>query len=104
MIETRKEFSELGFRLMILGFALSLIGFILVAISSYQLPDSSTSTAIVIFIGPIPIILGKGPHWPELIAIGLFVIALMVLIFAFLRSRQAEQEVAQEPVRKESVR
>ncbi|MGQ9514931.1 MAG: TIGR00304 family membrane protein [Thermoproteota archaeon] len=97
LITTRERCLKLGFRLIILGFALSFIGFILLAISAYRFLDSSTSAGIVIFIGPIPILLGSGPHGSELIAVCLL-IALTILIFAFLISRSIERDVSKEPI------
>jgi uncharacterized membrane protein len=95
---TSERFSEYVSKIIILGFVISLIGFLLVAISSYKFPDSSISTGIVIFIGPIPILLGSGPYSMELIMIGLLMIVLTILLFIFLKSRLTEREVPKESV------
>ncbi|MBO3802647.1 MAG: DUF131 domain-containing protein [Candidatus Brockarchaeota archaeon] len=103
MIASREGFSELGFRLVIIGFALSLVGFVLVAVSAFRSQGSSTSAGIVIFVGPIPILLGSGPRGTELVAVGLFLAAFMVLLLSFLRSRRIESGAEGERVREGEV-
>ena len=82
--------SVLGSGLIIVGFLLSLMGFALIAIGvASQIPGPpSPSTGIVIFIGPIPIVIGSGPQGPILVIAGLIIAALMILLTALLlRSR-----------------
>lgn len=91
MSGSRGSPSVLGFRLILIGFLLSFIGFMLTTIGTVsQIPESpSPSTGIVIFIGPIPIIIGSGPQGPTLVIAGLIIAALMILLTTlFLRSRR----------------
>mgnify|MGYP006272057487 FL=1 len=90
MSEFNESTSVLGLRLIIVGFLLSVIGFALVAIgAASQIPGPpSPSAGIVIFIGPIPIVIGSGPQGPILVIAGLIIAALMILLTALLlRSR-----------------
>jgi len=102
MSTSREILSGLGPRLIFIGFLLSFIGFILITIESLnQIPGSSslsTSTGIVIFIGPIPIVIGSGPQGPILIIAALIIAALMILLTTLLiRSRCFPQRIEQEP-------
>lgn len=102
MSVSREGLSVLGWRLIIIGFLLSFIGFTLIAIGSLNgipgPPPPSASTGLVIFIGPIPIVIGSGPQGPILIIAGLLIAALMVLLTALsLRSRRIPPRIEQEP-------
>jgi len=99
MSGSRESPSDLGSRLIVIGLLLSFIGFVMMTIgTANQISSSaSSSTGIVIFIGPIPIIIGSGPQGPILIIAGLIIAAMMILLTILsLGSRRTLQRT--EPV------
>lgn len=74
------------FKLFLLGFLLIFMGMIFVIIAAVLFGAPATSGA-VIFVGPIPIVLGAGPHslWAIVLAVALTILGL-ILFFA-LRKR-----------------
>ncbi len=78
------------FRVLILGFCLIFIGIILLVISLAQ--NGSGSIGGVIFIGPIPIVLGAGPDANWLIIISI-VIAVVSLVGFFIFTRRSRRIV-----------
>ena len=79
-------------KLLILGIVIIFVGITIMALGSAQGPSS---TGIVIFIGPIPIIFGSGPQSGELILIGLVIcIAMVVMSLLWLLSwRRLSREI-----------
>ncbi len=67
-------------KLFLLGFALIFLGIIFLIASSILYGNVQTTTGVVIFVGPIPIILGSGPY--SFLAI-LFATILTILGIAF---------------------
>jgi len=91
MSGSRESHTALGSRLILIGLSLIFIGFVITTIGTVnQIPGSpSTSTGIVIFIGPIPIVIGSGPQGSILMVAGLIIAALMILLTIIsLRSRR----------------
>jgi uncharacterized membrane protein len=74
-------------KLFFVGFFLAFIGFIFMMISTLLQGNSSVSGGLVIFVGPIPIILGVGPYavFAILLAVTLTVVGLIV--FLLLRKK-----------------
>ena len=68
-----------------LGFVLVVAGIIVLVASAFLSGGGSGSYGIVIFIGPIPIVIGGGPEAPWLILFGLLFAALSILIVVFMR-------------------
>jgi LPXTG-motif cell wall-anchored protein len=68
--------------MLIIGFTLILFGIITVVLAALLSQTSSTSSGIIIFIGPIPIISGSGPEASLLIflAAGLTILGLVTLL------------------------
>ena len=75
------------FWLLILGVALVLIGIVVLAVASFA-AGSSTSTGVVVFIGPFPIVFGSGPNATWLIIIGIILAALSVVFFLVMNRRR----------------
>lgn len=71
------------------GFGIIIVGMLLIGAASAFSGSGSTSTGIVIFIGPFPIVIGSGPDAAWLILIGLIIAAISVVLFVFGR-RKAE--------------
>jgi len=70
------------------GFGIIMAGMLLIgAASAFGGGNGSTSTGVVIFIGPIPIVFGSGPDSAWLILIGLIIAAISVALFVVGRRK-----------------
>ena len=76
------------FELLILGIALVLIGIVVLVVTSLFFSSSSTSTGVVVFVGPFPIVFGSGPNADWLIIIGVILAALSVVLFVVMYRRR----------------
>jgi uncharacterized membrane protein len=78
--------------LFVLGFALVIMGMVMVTAGSFSSP--STSVGIVVFVGPIPIVFGKGSNSTSLVIIALVAAIGTIIAFSmpFLVSRRAREE------------
>ncbi|MFW6110988.1 MAG: TIGR00304 family membrane protein [Thermoproteota archaeon] len=70
--------------LIVLGVMTVLVGVLLLVVATV-LSDASTSFGIVIFFGPIPIVVGSGPHSVWLILLAIILTVLSVVIFLVYR-------------------
>lgn len=78
---------SIGSKLSLIGFFLIFVGVILlIAAALVQARDSNTSAGIIIFIGPVPIIIGAGPH--ALFAILLAAALTVSCLFLFFLLRR----------------
>ena len=85
------------FGFLILGIALIFIGIVVLVVASVVLGGSG-SVGIVIFIGPFPIVFGKGPDAAWLILIGIIISILSIVLFLTMyrrvkRSTMNEKEI-----------
>jgi uncharacterized membrane protein len=71
---------SIPFKLFLLGFLLIFIGTIFMVIASV-LPGTF-SIGAVIFLGPIPVILGAGPHliWAIILAFALTILSVVLFV------------------------
>ena len=86
----RKQLVVLALRLLFLGFILMFIGIVALIAAAFlqgQSGQSSVSGAVVIFVGPIPVILGVGPYsfYTILLAVVLTIVGFVAF---FLMRRQ----------------
>jgi len=81
------------FILMTFGFAVAISGMVILTIATVFSSSSSTSSGIVIFIGPFPIVFGSGPEAGWLIMISILLVALSIVIFYFMRTNKARTTV-----------
>jgi len=87
--ETEDEGIAVSSRLLtflILGIALVLIGIVVLVIVSF-VSSSSASGAVIIFIGPFPIVFGAGPNATWLIIIGIILAVLSVIVFLVMNRK-----------------
>ena len=87
--ENEDEGIELSGRLfgfLILGAALIFVGIIVLVVASVVLGGSG-SAGVVIFIGPFPIVFGKGPETVWLILIGIIIAVLSIVLFLIWNRR-----------------
>ena len=73
------------FKLFVLSFLLILMGTILILIASVL--TGTFSIGAVIFLGPIPIILGAGPHLIWMIMLAFALTILGIVAFVICRKR-----------------
>jgi uncharacterized membrane protein len=86
----RSRMAVLALRLLFLGFILTFIGIVAVIAAAFlqgQSGQSNVSGAVVIFVGPIPVILGVGPYsfYTILLAVVLTIVGFVAF---FLMRRQ----------------
>lgn len=77
----------LPIKLFFVGFFLTFIGFIFLMFSAASQGNSSVSGGIVIFVGPIPIILGAGPHAVFAILLAVVLTIIGLVMFFLLRKQ-----------------
>jgi len=75
------------FWLLVLGIVVVLVGIVVLAAASF-VSGGSSSTGIVVFIGPFPIVFGSGPNGTLLIIIGLILAVLTVAFFVVMNKRR----------------
>ena len=80
------EISSRLFNFLILGVALIFIGIVVLIVASVVLSGSG-SVGVVIFIGPFPIVFGKGPDAVWLILIGIVIAVLSLVLFLIMNRR-----------------
>ncbi len=80
------EVSSRLFGFLILGVALIFIGIVVLVVASVVLGGSG-SVGVVIFIGPFPIVFGKGPDAVWLILIGIIIAVLSIVLFLIMNRR-----------------
>lgn len=80
------------FHFLILGFSIILIGIAIVLVTSILYGAGSANFGAVIFIGPIPIVIGAGPDAGFMVLFSIIIVVLSVIIFAILfrRNRRVE--------------
>jgi uncharacterized membrane protein len=74
------------FGFLFLGIALVFVGVVVLLVASL-LSGGSTSTGVVILIGPVPIVLGSGPNAVWLVLIGVILSILSVVLFWLMNRR-----------------
>lgn len=72
-------------KLFLLGFALIFLGMIFLLVSSILYGNAQTTIGTVVFIGPIPIILGSGPYSIFAILLATILTILGIVFFLLLR-------------------
>lgn len=78
------------FRLFLAGFIIVLVG-VAVFVAASLLFGGSASGAVVIFIGPFPIVFGAVPEATWLVLIGVILASLSVILFVIMRRRITEK-------------
>jgi uncharacterized membrane protein len=85
--EQKEAQSRLPLKLFLFGFFLIFAGVIVLVVSALLGGDGTVSTGTLIFVGPIPIILGSGPYsfWAIVLAAALTLVGF--LVFFWIRRR-----------------
>jgi uncharacterized membrane protein len=76
-----RRFSSL---LLVFGFVVVLAGVIVLVAATFLSGGGSESYGIVIFIGPIPIVIGSGPEAPWLILFAAILASLSIAFFLLM--------------------
>ncbi len=81
--------------LYISGFILVIAGFAILVVGSVGSPG--TSAAVVVFVGPVPLVIGSGPYGSQLALISLVAsVAIIVLTYLWVRERRAARQTESE--------
>jgi len=75
--------------LFLIGFSLMFVGVVVLIVATVLQGDANASFASVIFIGPIPIILGAGPHALLALLLAVILTILGFVVFFWLRKTKA---------------
>lgn len=81
--------SALPFKLFLLGFFLMFVGVVVLIAAAALQGDTSLSVGSVVFIGPIPIILGAGPYAFFAILLAVILTIVGFIVFFWLRKTKA---------------
>lgn len=84
-LEKGRPLLTVPMKLFLLGFVLIFLGMIFLMASSVLSGDVQTTTGIVVFIGPIPIMLGTGPYSVFSVLIAAILTVLGIVFFFLLR-------------------
>lgn len=66
--------------LLLTGFLLILTGFLLLLLASLPPGGATGGGAIIVFIGPFPLMVGFGEYSPILMLVSVVIVAVMILI------------------------
>ena len=78
---------SLSMKLLLLGFALTFVGVIVIMVSALLSGDANVSGGVLIFVGPIPIIVGAGTD-PFLAVVLAAVLTIIGFVVFFWMRRQ----------------
>jgi len=81
--------SALSLKLFFLGFFLMFVGVVVLIVAAALHGDASVSVGSVVFIGPIPIILGAGPHASLALLLAVILTIVGFIMFFWLRKTKA---------------
>ena len=77
------------------GFILVFAGFVILVTGSVG--SQNTSAAVVVFVGPVPLVIGSGPYGSQLALISLVAsVAIILLTYLWLRGRRAVRQTENE--------
>jgi len=72
-------------KLLFLGFFLMFAGIVILIVAAALQGDISASGALVVFIGPIPIVLGAGPHTTLALLLAVILTIVGFIVFFYMR-------------------
>ncbi len=85
-----ETFQPRFFWLLVLGFIVIIVGIGVLIVVTLTYGSGQSSFGGVIFIGPIPIVIGAGPNATWLMLFALIIAALSILVLLFMRRRSLE--------------
>jgi len=78
-------------KLFVVGFLLAFVGIIFLIIAAALQGNSSVSGGLIIFVGPIPIVLGAGPYAFFAILLAVILTIIGFIMFFLLRKQSSEK-------------
>ncbi|HKZ93280.1 MAG TPA: DUF131 domain-containing protein [Candidatus Bathyarchaeia archaeon] len=81
--------SSLPLKLFLFGFVLMFAGVIVLVASALLGGDGTVSGGAIIFVGPIPIVLGAGPYAPLAIVLAAVLTIIGFIVFFWMRKQVA---------------
>jgi uncharacterized membrane protein len=73
--------------LLMLGFFMAFLGIMILMVATAFYGQGSTSFGAVVFIGPIPIVVGAGPQATWMVFFAIILAALSVIMYLIMRKR-----------------
>jgi len=70
--------------LLIVGFLLIFLGVIMLIFTAIIFGQEPTNFGVIVFIGPVPIIIGSGPEAPLIVLFAIVLAVLSVIIFLIM--------------------
>jgi uncharacterized membrane protein len=78
------------FVLFVIGFLMIFIGIIVLIVAAVLYGEGSVNFGAIIFIWPIPIVVGAGPEAPLMVLFAIILAVLSIIMFLILRRNIAE--------------
>jgi uncharacterized membrane protein len=86
---SESNYSRMFLALLIVGFLTFFVGMVFLAVaSSFLGHGNSTGFGVIIFLGPIPIVIGSGPEPVFVLLIAALVAVLVGMVFLLVRERR----------------
>jgi len=82
--------SNVPLKLFLAGFILMFAGVVVLMASALLSGDGAVSGGAIIFIGPIPIVLGAGPYAPLAIVLAAVLTIIGFIVFFWMRKQAAK--------------
>jgi uncharacterized membrane protein len=71
--------------LLMLGFLMAFVGIMILMVATAFYGQGSASFGVVVFIGPIPIVVGAGPQATWIVLFAIILAALSVIMYLMMR-------------------
>jgi uncharacterized membrane protein len=77
--------------LIIIGFLLTFAGIIILILAAIICGEGSANFGALLFIGPIPIIVGFGPEAPMVVLLAIILTVLSIIMFLIIRREEKQK-------------
>jgi len=77
--------------LIIIGFLLTFAGIIILILAAIIFGEGSANFGALLFIGPIPIIVGFGPEAPMIVLLAIILTVLSIIMFLIMRKEEKQK-------------
>ena len=77
--------------LIIIGFLLTFAGIIILILAAIIYSEGSANFGALLFIGPIPIIVGFGPEAPMVVLLAIILTVLSIIMFLIIRREEKQK-------------
>lgn len=84
--QEQEETFTLPFKLFLLGFLIVFVGVIVLVVAAVlQGDEADISSVVLVFVGPIPVILGSGPYAPFMLVLAVILTIIGFVVFFWMR-------------------